>query len=68
MNKEYLGDGVYIEVDNFGDIVLTTENGISTINRIILEPTVLEAFENYIRRLRKELEKNQGDRNSAQTV
>lgn len=37
MNKTYIGDGVYCEVGNYGDIVLTTENGIETTNIIVLE-------------------------------
>ena len=65
MNKEYLGDAVYIEVNRFGDIILTTEDGVNVTNRIVLEPSVLEAFENYLRRLRRELENNASDPDSA---
>ena len=54
MVKEYLGDGAYVEFDGFG-IVLTTEDGISTTNRVVLEPSVLKAFESYVTRLRAEL-------------
>lgn len=38
--KDYLGDGVYAQLTNHGDIVLTTENGIEATNTIILEPSV----------------------------
>jgi hypothetical protein len=36
MEKQFLGDGVYVtkEADH---IVLTTENGIETTNRIVIE-------------------------------
>lgn len=42
--KQYLGDAVYYDVDNFGDVVLTTENGVSATNTIVLEPRVISAF------------------------
>lgn len=44
MEKDYLGDGVYVERDAFGNIVLTTENGYRTTNTIILEPETLAAL------------------------
>jgi hypothetical protein len=50
IQKEYLGDAVYAEFDRFGRIILTTEDGISVTNRIVLEPEVLAAFEDYVRR------------------
>jgi ribosomal protein L14 len=37
--KRYVGDGVYIDFDGFS-IVLTTEDGRSVTNRIVLEPEV----------------------------
>ncbi len=36
----YLGDGVYADFDGFA-VVLTTEDGVSVTNRIVLEPEVL---------------------------
>ncbi len=53
--KHYLGDGVYIAIQKYEDkryneIILTTENGISTTNRIVMEPAVLENFLEYIKR------------------
>lgn len=39
-NKTYIGDGVYAERKDYGDIVLTTENGVATTNQIVLEPGV----------------------------
>lgn len=51
--KDYLGDGVYADVD--GDtIVLTTENGISVSNRIYLDADVLAAFERYVARMKEQ--------------
>lgn len=44
--KEYLGDGVYVDFDDFS-FILTTENGIETTNVIVLEPEVLTALDIY---------------------
>lgn len=48
--KDYLGDGVYAEVDGIGRIVLTTEDGISATNTIVLEPEVMTALLEYLKR------------------
>ncbi len=40
MPKLYIGDAVYVEM-NGGDLVLTTEDGLSVTNRIVLEPEVM---------------------------
>jgi hypothetical protein len=44
--KAYLGDSVYVETDSTvrGALILTTFNGITESNRIVLEPEVLENF------------------------
>jgi hypothetical protein len=41
--KTYIGDAVYVESDGY-HIILTTEDGISSTNRILLEDEVLEAL------------------------
>lgn len=38
--KSYLGDSVYAEVNEFSQLVLTTENGFGPSNTVILEPEV----------------------------
>lgn len=43
MRKQYLGDGVYLEYDG-ANLILTTENGISVTNRIVLEWEVFQAL------------------------
>ena len=49
--KQYIGDGVYAEMDQERDrLVLTTENGISASNTIYLEPEVWDALQLYVRR------------------
>lgn len=51
MHKTYLGDGVYASVEQ-GGLVLTTENGVSVTNTIVMEPEVLSAFLAYINMLK----------------
>lgn len=46
-DKAYLGDGVYVEVDN-GQLKLTTENGICVTNTVWLEPQVYAALNRYV--------------------
>jgi hypothetical protein len=54
--RSYLGDAVYADYDGY-HLVLTTEDGISTTNRICLEPSVYEALTHYVIRLRKRNDK-----------
>jgi hypothetical protein len=50
--KTYLGDAVYLELE--GDcLVLTTENGISVTNRIVLEPEVYRALLEFVAKPKK---------------
>ena len=35
--KVYLGDGAYVDFDGYA-LVLTTEDGISVTNTVVLEP------------------------------
>lgn len=50
--KVYLGDGCYAQFDGHG-IVLTTENGIETTNRIYLEPEVYAALLRFVASITK---------------
>ena len=51
--KRYLGDGVYVELDQDRDMVkLTTSNGLRDTNTIYLEAPVLATFERWIAELR----------------
>lgn len=48
--KKYLGDAVYIDkTTDPKEVVLTTENGISTTNRIYLSQEVLKNFKEYLK-------------------
>ena len=50
MNKENLGDAVYVEMEN-GMIKLTTEDGYRTTNEIYLELDVRKALIRYMERI-----------------
>lgn len=50
--KEYLGDGVYVRLNEAHQLEVTTENGICATNTIYLEPEVYDALEGYVRRLK----------------
>jgi hypothetical protein len=52
--KTYLGDGVYAEVDKFGDLVLTTENGVSAQHRVVLGPNEWVALNRFVGKQRSE--------------
>ena len=55
MEKEYLGDSVYVESDGY-DLVLTTENGLGPTNTIVLEPSVYKRLVRYVEeRVQEEL-------------
>lgn len=57
MNKEYIGDSVYVEVDDSARIVLTTNNGYpdDPRNLIVLEPEVYAEFLKWVERQRGNL-------------
>ncbi len=48
IDKAYLGDSVYVAVEN-GMFKLTTENGMGPSNTIYLEVQVFEALLKYVR-------------------
>lgn len=50
--KAYLGDAVYVDYDGYG-LVLTTEDGISTTNIIVLEPDIYDALTRYVESLKQ---------------
>ena len=53
LEKIYLGDGAYADIDEFGVLVLTTEDGISTQNIVALEPDHFKVLEAFIAQARK---------------
>jgi hypothetical protein len=50
--KSYIGDGVYIDFDGYS-LILTTEDGISVQNTVVLEPSVYSALVEYVAALRE---------------
>lgn len=50
-NKDYLGDSVYADISEYGELVLTTENGVEASNKIIMEPEVLNNMFRYLQRM-----------------
>ncbi len=52
MMQTYLGDGLYAELDNSGQVRLFTTDGYETVNEVFLEPELIWAFEIFIERLR----------------
>lgn len=50
MTKAYLGDSVYADYNQYGQLVLTTENGLGASNTIYLEPEVYRALTEYVDR------------------
>ncbi len=50
MSKTYIGDGVYAEIDPFGTLTLTTEDGIRVTNTIHLVPEVMEVLYQILRK------------------
>ena len=53
LKKRYLGDAVYVDFDGYG-LVLTTEDGVSETNRIVLEPEIYYALVAYVQELKGE--------------
>ena len=52
MTKEYLGDSVYVQWE-YGQLILTTENGDGSSNTIFMEREVYEALVKYVERIKQ---------------
>ena len=48
MDKTYLGDAVYIESENGGQVILTTSDGETDTNTIYLEPDVIAQMQHWL--------------------
>ncbi len=56
--KSYLGDGAFVQIGSFhGEIVLTTEDGISVQNRVVLGPMELKLLIRWLGE--REMERNE---------
>lgn len=47
-HKSYLGDSVYVDIDQYGGLILTTENGLGATNSIVMEPEVIHKLADWI--------------------
>jgi len=52
LNKQYIGDSVYVDFDGCG-LVLTTENGYGPTNTIMMELEVYDALVAYVNQLKE---------------
>jgi hypothetical protein len=72
MNKAYLGDSVYVQMDELmsGAIVLTTENGLpkDPSNRIVLEAEVIENLLRYLKSTESPAPRDPPDQKSGPTL
>ena len=48
IHAAYIGDGAYCAINDCGDLVLTTENGISVQNTVVIEPEFYPVLEQFI--------------------
>lgn len=48
--KQYIGDGIYADIQN-GELILTTEDGISVQNTVVLGPDEWESLCLYMERV-----------------
>lgn len=53
MDKKYLGDGAYVQYDGYS-YILTTEDGISTQNIIVLDPDYMDELLRYVEKIKKQ--------------
>lgn len=52
--KRYLGDGVYVDIDQWdGTLLLTTEDGIRVTNMISIDASVWRLLVSYVERMSK---------------
>ena len=52
MPKIYLGDAVYADLTEYGEVILTTEDGIQKTNVIVMDGSVLAHFEMWLKEIR----------------
>lgn len=45
---EYLGDGVYAEITDWGDIILMANDHLCPTDKITIEPQVLKSLINFL--------------------
>ena len=58
--KVYLGDGVFVQSDSLGRVILSTEDGMEITNRIYLEPEQLHGLYLWLNVMRNKVRKQKG--------
>jgi hypothetical protein len=53
---------LYAQIE-YGDLVLTSENGIAVLDRVVLEPQVWEALLDYVRHVNQQNDQITGESN-----
>jgi len=51
--RAYLGDSVYAEIDPYGQIELTVDNGMGPTERIVLDDATYEALTRFVQTHKK---------------
>lgn len=60
LHKQYIADGVYVRRGAyFGELVLTTEDGVAVGNVIVLGLEHLDFLDSYVKSWRREIERAQ---------
>ena len=54
--REYLGDGLYVGIDDANRVVLYASDGIQVLNIVFLDVQTLGNFENWLRGIREDHE------------
>lgn len=62
--EQYIGDAVYIYADQGGNVVLYTSDGLSETNRVVMEPSVVMAFEKWLSSAREKSEHQRAEGDS----
>ena len=52
--EDYIGDGAYVYLSPSRDVVLYTSDGITKTNTVVMEPSVLKAFQRWLKRVEAE--------------
>lgn len=49
LKKHYLGDGAYVQIGSYyGEVALTTEDGVSVQNRVVLGPGEMKRLQEWV--------------------
>ncbi|KKN59478.1 hypothetical protein LCGC14_0541900 [marine sediment metagenome] len=56
-NEDYIGDGVYVDFDNYGRIILKANDFYHPTDTIYLEPEVFSALLRFAKRMGMKYEK-----------